>query len=357
VTISSLALVLTLGWTDAKADYAWSFPRDHWAHAGYKTEWWYFTGHLESGGQQRFAYQFTLFKVGLNATSTAASDWSTEALVMGHLAITDLATGEHRFSEVVQRLAPSLGGFGAPMDGHVAWCRAPAGTAGTWNLDWQEGFRFDARDSRQKFALSLTTHEAKPLVFQGPHGLSRKGSDARSASLYYSETRLDTRGTVELDGKTYAVTGESWMDKEFGSNLLAQGQVGWDWLSLQLADGRELMLYVLRDAGGGIDWASGTLVAKDGMPTYLGRDDFTVTASGAWESPQSGARYPMHWRVEVPGQAVSLEVEPLARAQENVSHVIPKLFYWEGAVTVSGSASGRGFVELTGYASSLKPAL
>jgi predicted secreted hydrolase len=205
--------------------------------------------------------------------------------------------------------------------------------------------------------MDLSTHETKPQVFHGPNGLSRKGQGQDAASLYYSQTRLATRGTIELDGERHEVAGESWMDKEFGSNMLGSDQIGWVWFSLQLDDQRELMLYVLRRADGSIDWTSGTLVDRDGTATYLGRGDFSVNPSGSWESRATGARYPTHWAVSVPAKAIALEVEAKASAQENVSKALPKLFYWEGAVQVSGSASGRGFVELTGYATSLKPAL
>ena len=353
MTISSLVTLTALAWTSAKADYTWRFPEDHWAHPTYKTEWWYFTGHTG-----RFAYQFTMFKVGLAERQLPGTAWSTEQLVMGHVAITDLASGEHRFAEVVQRVAPELAGYGAPPEPLVIWCRGPAGTAEPWELRWQDGgFAFHARDSAQRFSMDLTTREAKPLIFQGPNGLSRKGPGEEAASLYYSQTRLATRGTIEIDGARHAVTGESWMDKEFGSNLLGADQVGWDWFSLQLDDQRELMLYVLRRADGGVDWASGTLVDRDGGTTYLGRDAFTVTPSGAWQSQATGARYPTHWAIRVPGHGLALEVDAKAQAQENVSKAVPRLFYWEGAVQVTGSALGRGFVELTGYATSLKPAL
>ncbi len=349
--ISSLVTALLVTWTSAKADYAWRFPEDHWPHQGYKTEWWYFTGHLE-----RFAYQFTMFKVGLSETPTPGSAWSTETLVMGHVAITDLATGEHRFAEVVQRVGPTLAGYGAPPEPRIIWCRGPAGTAEPWELFWRDGgFVFHARDSRQGFAMELSTRESKPLVFQGPNGLSRKGGDA--ASLYYSQTRLATRGVITLNGERFEVTGESWMDKELGSSLMSEGQVGWDWFSLQLEDRRELMLYVLRRADGSVDWASGTLVDPRGVTTYLNRDDFTVTAGAHWESKATGGRYPTRWQVSVPKEGLTLEVAALADAQENVSKLVPKLFYWEGAVSVKGSVGGRGFVELTGYSSSLKPAL
>jgi predicted secreted hydrolase len=353
VTISSLALIAAIAWTDAKADYAWSFPKDHWAHHGYKVEWWYFTGHLG----ERFAYQFTLFKVGLAENAKTESSWSTEALVMGHAAITDLTTGEHRFSEVLQRVAPSLGGFGAPPEPRIAWCRAPAGTAGIWELFLRgDGFDFSMRDSRQRFAFALSTRPEKPVVFEGPGGLSRKDA-AGSASLYYSQTRLATTGEVELDGVRLPVHGTSWMDKEFGSGLLGKDQVGWDWFSLQLDDRRELMLYVLRRADGSADWASGTLVDVDGAVTYLGAADFEVRSSGTWASAASAARYPARWRVTVPGQAIALDITPLAPAQENVSREAPGVAYWEGAVRIEGSATGRGFVELTGYGATLKPAL
>jgi len=345
VTISSLVTVMALAWTNAKADYAWRFPEDHWGHHGYKTEWWYFTGHAG-----RFAYQFTMFKVGLSQTQLPGSRWSTETLVMGHVALTDLASGEHRFAEVLQRVQPELAGYGVYPEPLIIWCRGPAGTSEPWELVWEDGgFTFRARDSRQKFAMNLSTREAKPLVFEGPNGLSKKGRDQAAASLYYSQTRLATHGSIELDGTRYDVTGESWMDKEFGSNLLGGDQVGWDWFSLQLEDGRELMLYVLRRADGGVDWASGTLVDRHGAPTYLGREDFSITSSGAWVSQASGARYPTHWKVSLPAHGLILEVDAEARAQENVSRAIPALYYWEGAVKVVGSVSGRGFVELTGY--------
>ncbi len=353
MTISSLVTVLALGWTNAQADYVWRFPEDHWAHPTYKTEWWYFTGHTG-----RFAYQFTMFKVGLSEKQLPGTAWSTEQLVMGHVAITDLVHGEHRFAEVIQRVAPELAGYATYPEPLVIWCRGPAGTSDAWELRWQDGgFSFRARDSAQHFAMDLQTREAKPRIFQGPNGLSRKGQSREAASLYYSQTRLATRGTIEVDGERHEVSGESWMDKEFGSNLLGRDQVGWDWFSLQLEDQRELMLYVLRKADGGIDWASGTLVERDGKVIYLGRDDFSVTPSGSWESKASRARYPTHWAVNVPAHGIALDIDAKVKAQENVSKVLPKLFYWEGAVEVTGSSSGRGFVELTGYGTTLKPAL
>lgn len=356
----ALLLALAVTWTDAAPGYDWKFPHDHWAHDGYKTEWWYFTGQLSVDGAPRFGYQFTIFKVGLSeAGATLDSRWSTRTLLMGHAAITDLKTGEHRFSEVLQRTTPFLAGFGVEPERRIAWCRAAPGTDGEWSLELDEhdAFSFAMTDATQRFGMKLATSLTKPLIFEGAGGVSVKHTGEHAASLYYSQTRLATRGTMTVDGTTYEVSGESWMDKEFGSSLLGKTQVGWDWFSLQLDDGRELMLYVLRRADGGIDYASGTLVAADGSVRYLGRDDFAVTSDSVWKSVATASSYPNHWRARVPAVGIDIEVTPLAASQENVSKLVPKLHYWEGAVRVSGSVTGRGFVELTGYGEGAKPAL
>ncbi len=242
-----------LEWQAAQPDYSWSFPQDHWARSGYRKEWWYFTGHLSSreNPERRFGYQFTFFRIGLRSELPPLdSHWATSNLIMGHAAISDLEGKRHIFSEILYREVSFLGGFGSYPESLIAWSRAPAGTAGTWELHWNgEGFDFKMQDQVQGIAFQLSTHPLKPLVFQGPNGYSRKGEDSRAASQYYSFTRLVTQGSLSVDGETFQVDGESWMDKEFGSHQLAENQVGWDWFSLQLEDGREVMLYHLRNRG------------------------------------------------------------------------------------------------------------
>jgi len=352
-------------WIAARPDYRWAFPRDHWSHPGYRTEWWYFTGHLSVRGDTapRFGYQFTLFRVGVALRAPAwASAWATEGLVMGHAAVTDLAAGRHRFSETLVRAVPLLGGFGAPGDALVGWSRAPAGTDGRWTLRWTgSGFAFTAADARAGLALDLVTEPARPVTLQGPNGYSRKGAAPDNASLYYSFTRLATRGTVVAGRDTFAVTGTTWMDKEFGSSQLDSAAVGWDWFSLQLEDGRDLMLYQLRDSAGLSTWSAGTVVPADrGGPRYLAAAAYRVRVTAHWSSRASGARYPARWTIEIPSESLVLDVVPLLADQENRSAAISRLFYWEGAVEVrepGGRAVGRGYVELTGYGTSLKPAL
>ncbi len=348
------------GWKYADPEFDWSFPEDHWAHAGYKTEWWYFTGQLvdSTDTSRRFGYQFTFFRVGILAESlTINSAWAVTDLVMGHAALTDIETGEHRFAELVYRANGLLGAFAPVGDTLVAWSRAPAGTAGTWTLSWHgDGFAFEAIDRRTDFALDLHTRQSKPLLFQGPNGYSRKGEGPTAASLYYTFPRLTTTGTVAIDGREFTVSGESWMDKEFGSNQLAEGQVGWDWFSLRLDDGSDLMLYLLRDRDGAVDYARATVNSPQGGARYLGSEEFEIVGLDTWRSTETGAEYPVSWRVEIPGEDLTLRVTAEVPNQENVSRLVPNLFYWEGSVLVtdlSGTRLGEGYVELTGYGSAV----
>ena len=348
-------------WKPAQPDYAWSFPRDHWAHADYKTEWWYFTGHLTAKDGRRFGYQFTFFRVGvLPAAPPADSAWTARDVIMGHAAVSNLDRNEHRFSEVIYRAIPLLGGFGAWPEPLVAWSRAPAGTPGKWRLAWNgSGFDFKMRDDAQAMSFSLSTRPGKPLVFQGPNGYSRKTPSGSGASLYYSFTRLQTSGQLSLDGQTWQVTGESWMDKEFFTRVLAPRQVGWDWFSLQLDDRREVMLFRLRRANGTADFASGTVVHPDGSTTYLDGSAFTISSQARWQSPHTEGVYPSHWRLSIPQEQLDLEVMVEMADQENRSRLIDTLHYWEGAVKLlqDGLPVGKGYVELTGYGTSSRPAL
>jgi predicted secreted hydrolase len=350
------------GWKIATPEFSWSFPRDHWAHPGYRTEWWYVTGHLASTADpsRRYGYQFTIFRVGLlPGKPPLDSGWATSDLVMGHAAITDLAAGTHTFVEVLWRAAPPLGRFAAPGERPIAWVRSAPGSEGRWTVDWDgKGFVFAMRDDARGLALDLKTRSAKPLVLQGPNGFSRKGAAPSAASHYYSFTRLATEGSLTLGGRTETVTGVSWMDKEFGSSQLSATQVGWDWLSLQLDDGRDLMLYVLRRADGTPDYRNATIIGRDGTPRYAAPADWKATATASWTSPRTRARYPARWTIEVPAEGLRLDVVPRVEDQENVSLLSGGVVYWEGAVEVrdlSGRPLGRGYVELTGYGEGSRP--
>jgi predicted secreted hydrolase len=198
--------------------------------------------------------------------------------------------------------------------------------------------------------------DGKGPILQGDGGYSRKGPEPGNASYYYSQTRLETWGTVQVGDTLYQVDGLSWMDHEFSTSALSPDQVGWDWFALQLDDGSELMVFQIRKADGTADpFSSGTLVAADGSTRHLSRDDFEIAVDATWRSPRSGATYPARWTVEVPVADLTLEIEPYLADQElNVSYT-----YWEGAARISGErtgsvVSGNGYVEMTGYAGSMQ---
>jgi predicted secreted hydrolase len=353
-------------WLTADPGYRWSFPRDHGTHPGYQNEWWYFTGHLESvdppGG--RFGYQLTLFRIGLlPAPPPLQSRWASANLLMGHAAITDLARGEHHFSELLFREMPDLAGFGAvggAGGSTIAWSRAPAGTDGVWQVRWEgDRFELEMADQERGMAFSLKARPVRPVVFQGPNGFVRKAQAPGHASLYTSVTRLETQGTLTVGDQRWTVKGLSWMDQEFGSNQLAPEVAGWDWYSLQLADGRDLMLYVMRRKDGGVELRNGTLVGQDGRVRYLAAGDWSVRAEGSWTSRASKTSYPAGWAVEVPGEGLHLQLRPNLADQENRA-ALAGIHYWEGSVQVldgGGRPFGQGYVELTGHGQGNRPPL
>ncbi|MEJ5330333.1 MAG: lipocalin-like domain-containing protein [Desulfobaccales bacterium] len=338
------------GFLTARPGYQWQFPRDHGAHPGYRTEWWYYTGHLVSDQGELFGYQVTFFRVALTPSPPRrASAWAADTVYFAHLALTDGPGRRFYFRERAQRGA--LGLAGAATDRlHV------------WVDDWQataqgEDIRLTARD--EGLALDLTLTPVKPPVFHGDGGFSRKAAGTDHASLYYSLTRLATRGSVTVNGRRFSVSGESWMDREFSSSQLAPNQAGWDWFALQLEDGAEIMLYHLRLTDGGVDAASsGTYVDPQGRTRHLTRDDFRITVTGHWRSAQSGARYPAAWEIRLPALGYELSLTPTLPDQELRTTGSTRITYWEGQVKVTGRlqdapVTGRGYVELTGYAGPL----
>jgi len=370
VLLLPAAAVMAGDWAPVIPGRSWSFPADHWSHPEYKTEWWYVTGHLEAANDphRRFGFQFTFFRVGLLPEKPDLdSEWAAGSLIMAHASIIDAAGGKHWFSEVLWRDSPLFGGFGRHPDPLIAFCIGPAGTDSRWSLSRDgEGFRIRMKDRRQGMALDLRVIPEKPLVFQGPDGVSPKGEEPGAASYYYSYTRMGTTGSITSCGHTMKVTGSSWMDREFFTSELTGEQAGWDWFSIQLEDGRELMLYQLRNRDGTPDFGRGTMVAASGEPVYLDmKNGWQVQVDGFWESPETGIAWPSGWTLEIddPGEVdrLRLEIRPLVPHQENISRR-SGLSYWEGAVTVhpAGAAPdappiGRGYVELTGYGRNNRP--
>ena len=351
-------------WKSAAPGYDWQFPADLASHPQYKTEWWYITGHLgemEDPDAEPLGFQLTFFRVGLSPGHTAAdsSAWSPTDLVMAHAAIGDPARREHNFSEVIRRATPFLGGFGSPGDTTLAWVRAPAGTNADWSLRHHDGsYTLSVRDDRKNLHYELRCVPTRPRVFHGDGGFSPKTPEGDSGSLYFSRTRMATTGTVLRDGKQVAVSGSAWLDREIFTSTLGGDQVGWDWYALNLDDGTDLMLYRLRDAGGAESFALGTRVSPSGTTEAMTPDKWHTEPLDYWESPETGSRYPIRWKLTVAGHAEPYFLKATFPEQENVSG-LTGIHYWEGAVTMhateNGPAIGRGFIELTGYGEGSRP--
>ncbi|MDT8388331.1 MAG: lipocalin-like domain-containing protein [Thiogranum sp.] len=333
------------GFARAMRPREFKFPEDHAAHPDYATEWWYLTGNLNSDSGRRFGYQLTLFRVGLRPGEAAQdSAWRTNQVYMGHLAISDIDGNEHHSAERFARAAAGLAGSRlAPFE---VWL-------GPWSMRGGADLfplTVTAQDQGIGLALTLSRGE-KPLVLQGERGLSRKSARPGNASYYYSYTRLPTAGELRLGDSAYPVQGDSWMDREWSSSALDQDQTGWDWFALQLEDGRDLMYYQLRNRQGGAHpFSRGTLVEKDGSVHPLRADQVTLVPQRDW-SAEDGAHYPVGWRLQVPDYQLDLEVNALIDDQL-MDHSVR---YWEGAVGVSGSHRGRGYLELSGYTSYQEP--
>lgn len=340
----------------ARSGYNYVFPGDHGSHDAFQTEWWYFTGHLVANNGRRFGYELTFFRRGMDHPDVwrNPSAWAVRQVYLAHLALTDEVPNRFRMAEKMSRE-----GFGK--------AGAQAGGLNVWIDRWEavavpgHPHRFRLQAAADDFGIDFLVESRKPPVVHGLEGVSKKGHRPDETSHYYSLTRLDTKGTVRVDGVDYQVRGESWMDHEFGSADLAEGLVGWDWFSIQLANNREVMAYWLRQANGNFaSSSSGTIVQEDGTPVFLSREDMHVVVEQYWTSPRSGARYPSRWRLSIPSQQVVLSLVPRMSDQELITARSSGVTYWEGAVEVEGiwegsPVEGRGYVELTGYAKPYQP--
>jgi predicted secreted hydrolase len=338
-----------------------AFPADHGAHPGYRTEWWYVTGNLETPDGRPFGFQVTIFRRQIGPTSDRlswpepSSAWRTQQIYLGHIALSNITGREHLFAEDISRGA--LGQAGVMQTGIDTTVFLK-----NWKIDiGPQRQRIHA--ATETFAIDLDSVPMKSPVLHGDQGYSRKGDTAERASCYYSLTRLKTEGTIRLQDRELAVSGLSWLDHEFSTAALQPGIVGWDWFSLQLDNGTELMLYRLRQEDGQPNPASsGTLVKADGTTRHLSVDDVKLTIAEHWRSPRSGGRYPSAWLVEVPTAELDLSIVPNLSDQELRTPGSTAVTYWEGSVSIAGKMTGRpvkgkGYVELTGYAKAFEQPL
>lgn len=336
-----------------------TFPKDYGAHPDFQTEWWYYAGNLTDTQGRRFGYQLTFFRRALVPPQERAvrlSKWGTDQAYLAHFAITDVRSNDHSAFERLSRGAAGLAGAEAkPFQVWLEDWRIEETAPSIYHLHVSQAANQGKGGQTQAITLDLDLHDLTGPILQGNQGYSQKGPEPTNASYYFSQPRLASQGTLQLGDQTFKVQGTSWMDHEFSTSALSPGQVGWDWFSIQLEDGSELMVYQMRREDGIVDeFSSGTWIAPDGSTRQLQKKDFEIAVTHIWQSQHTNGIYPAGWTVRVPNLDLELEIRPVVADQEmNLTYQ-----YWEGAVDVKGtragiSVSGVGYVELTGYAGSM----
>jgi predicted secreted hydrolase len=361
VVISSLLFLSGPARADDQGDYLavtgpcqFEFPKDHGPHPGYRTEWWYYTGHLRSEAGDTYGFQLTFFRSQIVPPGAdpkwprPPSAWRTAQVYLSHAAVSDMSGKQHLQSERIARQALGMAGSIQTEDTTVVFIR-----------DWSARITPDRhllKVDTQEFSFELTLSPAKPAVLHGLAGYSLKGSTPERASCYYSFTRMAVDGKIAVRGKSSRVTGFGWMDHEYSTALLEPGITGWDWFSLQLSDWTEIMVFVLRrENGDRAPASSGTFVDAHGTSLHLDRDQVSVSVLDVWKSKHSKARYPARWQLQIFPLAVDVTIVPKLADQEMRTSASTGVVYWEGGVAVNGTRNGRpiegqGYVELTGYA-------
>jgi predicted secreted hydrolase len=317
---------------------ALEFPRDYGSHPGHRLEWWYVTGHLESASGA-LGFQVTFFRVRNPDAESLPGRFSPRQVLFAHAALADAPRGRFLHDQRIGRQLADL------VDARV-------GDTGVRIDDWtlvREAGSYRTRIEAEGFTLDLALTPTQPVLLQGDRGFSRKGPRPEQASYYYSEPQLRVEGKVRSKGETLAVRGVAWLDHEWSSELLATDATGWDWLGANLDDGGALTAFRIRAKDGRTLWATATYRAPGKEPVSFAREAVEFTPRRSWKSPRTGTEYPVAMDVRVADRTYRLE--PLLDDQELDARATTGTLYWEGAVRIAvAGGSGRGYLELTGYA-------
>ena len=314
---------------------AFAFPADHGPHPGFRIEWWYVTANLADANGVACGIQWTLFRQAITA-GAEIEGWANQQIWMGHAAVTSAAL--HRTSETFAR--GGVGQAGVETSPFRAWIDSWE-MRGLAAMNAENIAPLALSASGADFSYTLRLDADRPLVLQGDGGYSRK-SEREQASYYYSQPYFRVTGRITIDDKPAEVTGQAWLDREWSSQPLAPDQSGWDWLSLHLNSGEKLMLYRMRQTDGN-HYGSGKWFARDGTALQIASADLTMTPQAFTEI--DGRKIPTTWRIAIPKLALAIECVPLnARSWMGTSYS-----YWEGPINFSGSHTGLGYLEMTGY--------
>jgi len=343
LTGTAAAAASAVDYPAVKAGVELVFPRDHGAHPDFRTEWWYVTGALDAP-QPDVGFQFTFFRSRPGIAEGLRSPLAARQIVFAHAALTIPGEG---LLHAERAARANLGARFASHDLDVG--------IGAWRMFRQE---IGGRESLQlrmqgpQFSWELSLNPSQPLLLQGDAGHSRKGHTPDLASHYVSWPQLRVAGTLLRQGRRHAVDGRAWFDHEWSTTLLGGGAVGWDWLGINLGDGGALMAFRMRDAAGSTLYAHAAWRDADARLQQFASEQVHFTPLRHWQSPRNGARYPVE--IEVRFGEHSIRTRPVVDDQELSTTLPTPVSYWEGLVRVEGSLSGRGYLEMTGYAGRLR---
>jgi predicted secreted hydrolase len=346
LALGSRAFAAMPDYPQVVSGYVPAFPRDYGAHPGYRTEWWYVTGWLQTDAGAALGFQVTFFRTRPDLDDANPSRFAPSQLLFADVALSDPQVGRLQHG---QRVARS--GFGLAQ-------ASEADTdvlIGDWSLRRDAGGHYLIRVVTPDFTFEFTLLPAQPVMLNGTSGYSRKGPLASEASYYYSQPGLQVSGSLlrsgKHEGRVEPVRGQAWLDHEWSSAPLDRNAAGWDWIGIDLDDGGAVMALRIRDNAGGKFWAGGTLRDAAGNTRVLSPEDISFTPQRWWRSPHTETRYPVAMRVDAGDLHVLLT--PLMDDQELDSRASTGAVYWEGAVTATeartGKQLGRGYLELTGY--------
>ncbi len=325
-------------------------PRDLYAHKNAQTEWWYYTGHLQTSVGNRFGFELVFFKrrTDLDRFGVIPLRLIANPLYLAHFAITDETKKSFRYEH-----RKSTGGmFDLPAQASEKHFYL---RLGNWSIREAHGAHILRATLGNDLIFEAALKPLKPAALNGHAGVGVSFKDEGEASRYFSFTRMAAEGEITWHGRTEHFTGSAWMDREFGTWRTTENQKGWDWFSIQLETGAEVMVYHLRNSKHEPSaFSSGTYVDPSGNSTHISREDFTLETTSYWSSPHTNAKYPGGWRVQVPRFGIDVNVTPVMPDQELDTRDTTMIVYWEGACTVTGKhneqeTTGRAYVELVGY--------
>jgi predicted secreted hydrolase len=320
--------------------YRYDFPRDHFSHPDFQTEWWYYTGNLQTADHHRFGFELTFFRQAAQPLAGEIGAWRADQIYLAHLALTDMDSGTFYHIERLNRAGPGLAG--ADFASREYW-------NGNWHVRWKSLATAEQELEAvcDHFTLTLNLRPEKPLVIH------------RKASPYISFSRLAASGELKWKGQTLPLRGLAWMDHEFFNAAEGKNPGGWDWFSIQLDNREEVMLYRFRASPA---LSSGTYIDASGSAHFLDSSQFEALPGQLWKSLHSGAEYPVAWEIVVPSLGLRLSERPALEDQEFFTANSVSPTYWEGAVIYKGQMRGRpvqgaGYLEMTGYAQDARPIL